>query len=60
MYSVCTLTAAESIGHPTPAGFEPIEPPGEPWLPYGDGTRVLPQTRDTDGMVIRRWRRVSP
>ena len=29
VYSVCTLTAAESIDHPVPAGFEPIdEPPG--------------------------------
>ncbi|CAB4734295.1 unannotated protein [freshwater metagenome] len=60
VYSVCTLTAAESIGHPMPLGFEAIEAPGEPWQPYGDGGRVLPQTHDTDGMVIRRWRRISP
>ena len=60
VYSVCTLTAAESIGHPMPSGFETIEAPGEPWQPYGDGGRVLPQTHDTDGMVIRRWRRISP
>jgi 16S rRNA (cytosine967-C5)-methyltransferase len=59
VYSVCTLTAEESIDHPMPAGFEPLETPGDAWEPYGDGARVLPQTADTDGMVIRRWRRVT-
>jgi 16S rRNA (cytosine967-C5)-methyltransferase len=60
VYSVCTLTAEESIEHPVPEGFEPLPVPEAPWEPYGDGARVLPQTSDTDGMVIRRWRRVSP
>lgn len=59
VYSVCTLTAAESIDHPVPPGFVPLDAPGEPWEPYGDGARVLPQTADTDGMVIRRWRRTE-
>jgi 16S rRNA (cytosine967-C5)-methyltransferase len=59
VYSVCTLTAAESIDHPVPAGFVPLEPPGGPWIPYGDGARLLPQTADTDGMTIRRWRRIE-
>lgn len=57
VYSVCTLTAEESIAHPMPDDFEAIGAPTEPWVPYGDGARLLPQTADTDGMVIRRWRR---
>jgi 16S rRNA (cytosine967-C5)-methyltransferase len=59
VYSVCTLTAAESIDHPVPEGFEPIEQPPPPWQRYGDGGRLLPHETDTDGMVIRRWRRVT-
>jgi 16S rRNA (cytosine967-C5)-methyltransferase len=59
VYSVCTLTAAESIDHPVPAGFEALPPPGPPWRPYGDGARLLPQDADTDGMVVRRWRRTE-
>jgi 16S rRNA (cytosine967-C5)-methyltransferase len=60
VYSVCTLTAAESIDHPVPAGFEVVEtaPPGV-WRAYGHGWRVLPHDDDTDGMVVVRYRRVS-
>jgi 16S rRNA (cytosine967-C5)-methyltransferase len=57
VYSVCTLTAAESVHHPRPAGFASLAPPGPPWRPYGDGARLLPHDADTDGMVVRRWRR---
>jgi 16S rRNA (cytosine967-C5)-methyltransferase len=57
VYSVCTLTAAESVEHPAPAGFAALAAPGAPWRPYGDGARLLPQDADTDGMVVRRWRR---
>jgi len=57
VYSVCTLTAVESIDHPVPAGFTATPAPGAPWSPYGDGARLLPQDADTDGMIIRRWRR---
>lgn len=60
IYSVCTLTAAESIDHPVPNGFEVDESPlpiGE-WRRYGAGWRVLPQDADTDGMVVIRYRRV--
>ena len=57
VYSVCTLTAAESIDHPVPAGWEVLAPPPEPWQPYGDGGRLLPQDADTDGMVVLRYRR---
>ncbi|HEX3089913.1 MAG TPA: transcription antitermination factor NusB [Ilumatobacteraceae bacterium] len=59
-YSVCTLTAEESIDHPIPAGFEPItEPPSSDWRPYGHGWRVLPHDHDTDGMVLIRYRRAT-
>jgi 16S rRNA (cytosine967-C5)-methyltransferase len=58
-YSVCTLTAAESIDHPVPAGFEvdPTPPPVGSWRRYGHGWRVLPHDADTDGMVLVRYRR---
>ena len=60
VYSVCTLTAAESIDHPRPAGFEvDASPPYGPWRPYGHGWRVLPHDDDTDGMVLVRYRRTS-
>jgi 16S rRNA (cytosine967-C5)-methyltransferase len=59
-YSVCTLTAEESIDHPVPDGFEPIaSPPSAEWRPYGLGWRLLPQDHDTDGMVLIRYRRTS-
>lgn len=58
VYSVCTLTAAESIDHPVPAGFEIDDrPPTEgEWRPFGHGWLVLPQDDDTDGMVLVRYR----
>jgi 16S rRNA (cytosine967-C5)-methyltransferase len=57
VYSVCTLTAAESIDHEFPPGWEPLDPPGPPWRPYGAAGRLLPQDADTDGMVVLRYRR---
>lgn len=59
VYSVCTITADESIEHPTPDGFEVdcTEPPVGEWRPFGPGWRVLPQDADTDGMVLIRYRR---
>jgi 16S rRNA (cytosine967-C5)-methyltransferase len=58
VYSVCTLTAAESIGHGVPDGFEvDTRPPDGAWRSYGHGWRVLPQDADTDGMVLIRYRR---
>lgn len=58
VYSVCTLTAAESIDHPTPAGFEVVtESPGAEWRPYGQGFRILPHDHDSDGMTLIRYRR---
>jgi 16S rRNA (cytosine967-C5)-methyltransferase len=65
IYSVCTVTAEESIDHPTPDGFEiDITPPpvGE-WRAFGptgaNGWRVLPHDADTDAMVLIRYRRTS-
>ncbi len=59
VYSVCTITAAESIDHPVPAGFEidGREPPVGTWRPFAHGWRVLPDDADTDGMVLLRYRR---
>jgi 16S rRNA (cytosine967-C5)-methyltransferase len=59
VYSVCTITAAESVDHPTPAGFEvdPTPPPIGSWRAFGQGWRVLPHDADTDGMVMIRYRR---
>jgi 16S rRNA (cytosine967-C5)-methyltransferase len=57
---VCTLTAAESIDHATPAGFDVVvdaDGPPAPWQVWGSGLRLLPQTADTDGMVVIRYRR---
>lgn len=58
VYSVCTLTAEESIDHPTPDGFQiDATPPPGSWRSYGPGWRVLPHDDDTDGMVLVRYRR---
>ena len=57
VYSVCTITAAESIDHRPPDGcvVDPT-PPDDPWEPFGTGFRLLPQNADTDGMVVIRYR----
>jgi 16S rRNA (cytosine967-C5)-methyltransferase len=61
VYSVCTVTAAESIDHVTPDGFEvdSAKPTIGQWRPFGQGWRVLPHDADTDGMVLLRYRRLS-
>ncbi len=61
MYSVCTVTAAESIDHPVPDGFEVDDrcPPVGRWRAFRHGWRVLPHEADTDGMVMIRYRRVA-
>jgi 16S rRNA (cytosine967-C5)-methyltransferase len=59
--SVCTLTAAETIGldrrleaaHPE---LEPLPPPSAPWRPWGRGALLLPQDAGTDGMSLFRYR----
>lgn len=61
VYSVCTLTATESIDHPVPVGFEVDDrpPASGTWRPFGHGWRVLPHDADTDGMVLIRYRRTT-
>ena len=62
VYSVCTLTAAETVevdawladAHPE---LEPVPPPGPPWRPHGRGALLLPQAAGTDGMAVLRLRR---
>jgi 16S rRNA (cytosine967-C5)-methyltransferase len=56
VYSVCTLTAAESVDHDD-GGWAALPVPGPPWRPYGRGARILPQDADTDGMTVLRYRR---
>jgi 16S rRNA (cytosine967-C5)-methyltransferase len=67
VYSVCTLTAEESIDHAVPSGFETVPHEGdgdlpalgEHWEPFGHGARVLPNRVDSDGMIVLRYRRTS-
>ena len=62
VYSVCTLTAAETVAidewlAATRPDLEAEPPPGPPWAPVGRGARLLPQAAGTDGMyalILRR------
>jgi 16S rRNA (cytosine967-C5)-methyltransferase len=64
-YSVCTLTAEETIGvddwlaeaHPS---LEALPSPGDPWRPWGRGALLLPQAESTDGMFLLQLRRTGP
>jgi 16S rRNA (cytosine967-C5)-methyltransferase len=61
VYSVCTLTAEETLAVDDHVGrlwpdLEPLDPPGEPWQPWGRGTLLLPQVAGTDGMGLFRYR----
>jgi 16S rRNA (cytosine967-C5)-methyltransferase len=61
VYSVCTLTAAETVGidewlataHP---GLVPLPPLGAPWRAHGRGSLLLPFAAGTDGMAVFRYR----
>ncbi len=62
VFSVCTLTAAESTGVDDWLAAErpdlvPVEPPDAPWAPWGRGAVLLPQAAGTDGMCLFRYRR---
>lgn len=62
VYSVCTLTSEETLGvddhlAATRPDLEPLDPPGDPWIPWGRGGLLLPQAADTDGMMVLRLRR---
>jgi 16S rRNA (cytosine967-C5)-methyltransferase len=57
VYSVCTLTDAETLGIDEWAataltGFTPLPPPGAPWRVHGRGALLLPQAAGTDGMFV--------
>lgn len=62
VYSVCTLTARETRGidawlagrHPE---LTPVPGPGDPWIPWGRGSLLLPQAAGTDGMYLLRLTR---
>jgi 16S rRNA (cytosine967-C5)-methyltransferase len=59
-YSVCTLTAEESIDLAVPGGLvADTSPLAAPWRPFGHGHRLLPQDADTDGMVVVRFTRAN-
>lgn len=63
-YSVCTLTAAESLGIDDHVAerqpdLEPVAPP-DGWEPWGRGGLLLPQSAGTDGMVLFRYRLPGP
>ena len=62
VYSVCTLTAAETTGvdehlAAVAPAMEALPPPSAPWRPWGRGALLLPQDAATDGMAVLRLRR---
>lgn len=57
IYSVCTLTDAETVDLDLLPGWEALPVPGDPWQAHGPGARVLPQAAGTDGMFVQRMRR---
>jgi 16S rRNA (cytosine967-C5)-methyltransferase len=64
VYSVCTLTAAESTAIDDHLRAErpdlvPADLPGAPWEPWGRGAALLPQAAGTDGMCLFRYRRAA-
>ena len=60
VYSVCTLTAAETLAVAADVSedrrLETLPPPAAPWSRHGDGTMLLPDA-DHDGMALFRWHR---
>jgi 16S rRNA (cytosine967-C5)-methyltransferase len=57
VYSVCTLTAAETQGVDEWAAtvlpdFDAEASPPAPWQPWGRGALLLPSAADTDGMYV--------
>jgi 16S rRNA (cytosine967-C5)-methyltransferase len=64
VYSVCTMTAEETLGidewlaerHPE---LVALDRPDRPWAAHGRGALLLPQAAGTDGMYLLRLRRLS-
>ena len=60
VYSVCTLTAAETLAVAARASLdnrlEILPPPAAPWQGHGTGAMLLPGA-DFDGMALFCWRR---
>ncbi len=60
VYSVCTLTAAETTGvdeaFRAATGAEPAGPLPAPWREHGMGGLLLPQDLDSEGMAVFRYR----
>lgn len=58
VYSVCTLTAAETLAVAADTSaddrLQALPPPAEPWSAHGDGAMLLPDA-DHDGMALFRW-----
>jgi len=56
VYSVCTLTAAETTGvdeqFREATGAVPVGPPTAPWRVNGAGGLLLPQDLDAEGMAV--------
>ncbi len=57
VYSVCTLTGAETLGVDSWAGahlpdFVALAPPAAPWRAHGRGAVLLPHDAGTDGMFV--------
>jgi 16S rRNA (cytosine967-C5)-methyltransferase len=67
VYSVCTLTRAESVDvdavlaveRPDLEPLDGVDAPEGPWEPWGRGAILLPQAAGTDGMCLFRYRRVG-
>ncbi len=64
VYSVCTLTRAESVAIDewmarTFPHLVAEPPPGDPWRPWGRGALLLPQAAGTDGMFVLSVRSVG-
>lgn len=64
VYSVCTLTAAESVDvvagvadHLTGLGYQSLDAPEGDWTVFGGPVHALMPDTDRDGMTITRWRR---
>lgn len=60
VYSVCTLTSAETTGvderFRAATGVRPADPLPEPWRRHGTGGLLLPQDIDSEGMAVFRYR----